>query len=537
MKTAQGGWPAGWRENFWSHHSDQTPWDLVIIGGGITGAGILREAARRGLRAVLVEQGDFASGTSSRSSKLVHGGLRYLATGDWKLTLESVRERQRILEDAPGLVQPQRFLVPIYANSKPRGWEMRAGLTLYDGFARKRLCYHLDAATTLRLNPELNPDGLLGAYSFQDADTDDARLVLRVLRDAQRAGGHALNYVRVEQILKEDDRACGVAVHDRITDQRHELRATAVINATGVWAENFTSQPAHKNQLRPLRGSHLVIPQWRFPLGQGISWQHHQDHRNVFVYPWANVALVGTTDLDHDTPLDEEPRQSLAEAHYLIDAVNQRFPHLKLTADDVISTYSGVRPVVTSGAENPSDESRETALWVEPGLITLCGGKLTTFRVAAQQALAAATPYLPNIAAENPHSPILDPSAEPPVDTRLSTPAMQRLQGLYGHDLEAALTDQNGADDMKLIGPTPHRWCELRWAAQDEAVTSLSDLLLRRTRLGLLLPHGATALLPKIRSYVQQPLGWDDTRWEQECQRYEQHWQHAHAPPYLAEDA
>lgn len=530
MTAIHGGWPRGWREQFWSRHGTDSQWDVVIIGGGISGAGILHEARRRGLRAVLVEQGDFASGTSSRSSKLVHGGLRYLATGDWKLTLESVRERQQLLRDAPGLVQPQRFLVPIYAHGKPRDWEMRVGLGLYDAFARKRLCYRLDAETTQRLNPTLDSTGLLGAYSFQDADTDDVRLVLRVLRDAQRAGGHALNYVRVEELLRENGSVRGVRVHDRVTQQTGTLRAPAVINATGIWAENFTGQAEHKNQLRPLRGSHLLVPQWRFPLGQGISWQHHEDRRNVFVYPWANVTLIGTTDIDHAGALDDEPRHTAEEARYLLEATRQRFPQLGLSAADVISTYAGVRPVVTSGAADPSDESRESALWVEPGLVTLSGGKLTTFRVAAQQVLDAAKPWLAMMHPTSASTPILDTTSPIAVDPRLSDPAMQRLQGLYGGDSSALLERCHGAD-FDTVGPTPHRWCELRLAAEDEAVTSLSDLLLRRTRIGLLVRQGGQSLLPLIRSQVQDSLGWSDSRWDAECQRYAEHWQAVHCPP------
>ncbi len=528
-----GGWPRGWREQFWAQHGADSSWDVVIIGGGISGAGILHEAVRRGLRAVLVEQGDFASGTSSRSSKLVHGGLRYLATGDWKLTLESVRERQQLLQDAPGLVQPQRFLVPIYAHSKPRDWEMRVGLALYDAFAGKRLCYRLDAAAALRLNPALEGTGLLGAYSFQDADTDDARLVLRVLRDAQRAGGHALNYVRVAELLREGARVKGVRVRDRVGNRTCTLRASAVINATGVWAENFTTEAAHKNQLRPLRGSHLIVPQWRFPLGQGISWQHHQDRRNIFVYPWANVTLIGTTDIDHSATLDEEPRHTAEEAHYLLDATRQRFPRLGLSATDVIATYAGVRPVVTSGAADPSDESRESALWVEPGLVTLSGGKLTTFRVAAQQVLDAAAPDLPTMRKAPAGTPILDGTPETAVDNRLSPVAMQRLQELYGGDC-SALLQACSRTDLETVGPSPHRWCELRLAAEEEAVTSLSDLLLRRTRIGLLVPQGGASLLPQIRSRVQEPLGWSDARWEDECSHYVAHWQAVHRPPLSA---
>lgn len=529
--STQGGWPQGWRKSFWESLDASRLWDIVVIGGGISGAGILREAVRMGLSAVLVEQADFSSGTSSRSSKLVHGGLRYLATGDWRLTLESVRERQKLLADAPGLIQPQRLLVPIFAGQKPRSWEMRAGLTLYDGFARKRLCYALSADETARYTPGISTEGLQAAYSFQDADTDDARLVLRVLRDAQCHGGHAMNYVRVQELLREDGKVCGVSVEDRVLAETHALRCKAVINATGVWAEKFTTDAEHKNQIRPLRGSHLLVPQWRFPLGQGVSWQHHEDHRNVFVYPWANMALIGTTDLDHTQDLDCEPAHTADEARYLIDAVNQRFPSLKLTKSDVVSTYSGVRPVISSGHADPSAESRESALWVEPGLITLTGGKLTTFAVSARQALHAAAPYIGMQKPESHHARILDALPQTPPDKRLSPPALERLAGLYGADFPAILDQIDNDAFLEPIGATPHRWLELAEAAAHEAVQHLDDLLLRRTRLGLLLPSGARSFLPRIRALCQSLLGWSDSHWEAEEQRYIQLWKSAYAPP------
>lgn len=526
-----GGWPQDWRDTFWRNHDPDFCWDVVVIGGGISGAGVLREAVRLGLSAVLIEKGDFASGTSSRSSKLVHGGLRYLATGDWRLTLESVRERQKLLKEAPGLIQPQRFLIPIYRNQKPRSWEMRAGLSLYDLFARKKLCYQLSADDTRRFNPGLNTDGLESGYSFQDADTDDVRLVMRVLRDAQSHNGHALNYVEVQNLVRENGKVCGATVKDRVRDTTYRLRCKAVINAAGVWAENFTQSGSSPHKIRPLRGSHLLVPAWRFPLGQGISWQHHDDGRNVFAYPWANVALVGTTDLDHSDNLNNEPRHTPEEARYLIDAVNRRFPNLKLRPSDVISTYAGVRPVISSGQDDPSAESRESALWVEPGLVSLSGGKLTTFAVAARECLQAAAPFLGIPAPKLAGNRILDPVEFIAGDARLSVPNSTRLGAMYGSDFPNILHQTASASAFDTIGPTPHHWVELIEAARHEAVEHLDDLLLRRTRLGILTAHGAQQYLPRIQELCQDVLGWSDNRWQDEEQRYREIWNRSYAPP------
>lgn len=528
-------WPPGWRDAFWAQESSDSggePWDVVVIGGGISGAGVLREAARAGLRAVLLEQQDFAAGTSSRSSKLVHGGLRYLATGDWKLTREAVRERQRLLAEAPGLVNPQRMLVPIYAGGKPRNWEMRIGLRLYDAFAGRRLSYALSPQATAAQAPGLDASGLRQAWSFQDADTDDTRLVLRVLRDARAEGGAALNYARVVGLEQHTDGLQRIDVEDAIQQTRHRLRARVVINASGAWAAQVAQSEQYRGRLRPLRGSHLLVPLWRMPLGPGVSWQHHEDRRNVFVYPWAGVALIGTTDLDHEEDLQQEPRATPAEMRYLLDAVNRRFPRLRLRAADVISTYAGVRPVVSSGAADPSAESRESALWVEPGRVTLCGGKLTTFRVAAQQALEAARPWLPGLGRLDANAPIFRPASgsAPPARGLRDDAARQRLQGLYGAAWSRLLAQADPAE-LRPIGSSPHLWAELRWACAEEAVETLGDLLLRRTRLGLLLPDGAAGVAESIRRIAQPALGWDDARWAREYARYREHWQQYHAPP------
>ena len=264
-------------------------WDVVVIGGGITGAGILLEAARRGLKVLLVEQRDFAWGTSSRSSKLVHGGLRYLKQGQLRLTRDSVRERQRLMQQALGLVDPQSFAFADYRGRKPGRWLFQLGLAIYDRMAGQSARHHYPADEFLMLAPHIDRADLKGGMCYLDAKTDDARLVLRVLQESRSLGGVAINYLRVQQLLRVDDRTDGdvngVRVVDAVSGETHAVRATVVINATGAWADGLRQQQGATAKLRPLRGSHLVLPAWRLPVAQAVSLMHPQDGRPVFVFP------------------------------------------------------------------------------------------------------------------------------------------------------------------------------------------------------------------------------------------------------------
>lgn len=520
-------WGITWRDDVWAQLDH--PWDVIIIGGGITGAGILREAARLGVRVLLVEQRDFGWGTSSRSSKLVHGGLRYLATGQLGLTWASVREREQLLQQGPGLIEPIGFLLATYKGDRPGRWTYAAGLSLYDLMAWRWSHRHYSAAELRMLAPHITPVGLGGGYCYEDAQTDDARLTLRVIREGVADGGAALNYVRAASVLREDDAVVGVRLHDQIADRTADVRARLVINATGAWADSLREQVGAQAVIRPLRGSHLVFSSWRLPLAQAVSFLHPADRRPVFAFPWQGATLVGTTDLDHDGPLDEEPRISPREVAYLMAAVNSQFPSRGLTLDDVIATFAGVRPVIGTGKDDPSKESREHIVWQENGLLTVTGGKLTTFRLIALDVLKHARDHVPELATLDDKAPVFEPVA-PDLPGDLDGITRRRLIGRFGADA-AAVVAAAEPGELAAIPGTQTLWAELRWAARDEGVMHLDDLLLRRVRLGLLLREGGESLLPRFRAICQPELAWDDARWDAEAAAYRALWRAHYALP------
>ena len=531
-------WQKGWREQAWSSLSD--PFDIIIVGGGITGAGILREAARARLRVLLVEQGDFASGTSSRSSKLVHGGLRYLKNAQVKLTIESVRERERLLHEGRGLVSQLCFLAPSYRRDPMPGWLFGAGLALYDLLALKWGHRRYDSYDLRDLCPALCDDGLTGGFRYFDAQTDDARLVLRILQEAVQGGGLALNYTRAASLLRtRNGDVTGVVLGDETPEnagRTMEARASVVINASGAWADELRQQVGARPRLRKLRGSHMVFPAARLPLSRAVSFWHPVDGRAVFAFPWEGVVLIGTTDVDHSEPLTGDPAIGPAEAEYLLQAARTVFPAQELCMEDVQATFSGVRPVIGTGKADPSKESREHVLWSEAGLLTVAGGKLTTFRLMAHAALKAASARLPELKLSRSSRMLDDPSAsgeEPETklsradavqaDHRLHAAARLRLLGRYGADAQTLLSQAEPGEEEAIPG-TQSLWAELRWVACSEAAVHLDDILLRRVRLGLLLPEGGLPWMERIRTIVQPALGWDDARWSSEAAGYASLW-------------
>jgi len=518
-----------WRDEIWSKLDE--PWDIIVVGGGITGAGILREATRLGLKTLLVEQRDFSWGTSSRSSKLVHGGLRYLAEGRVFLTLNSVRERERLVDEGAGLIDPLGFLLATYKGDFPGRWTYAAGLSMYDLLALQWSHRHYSAEDFEMLAPHIAKENLQGGFRYGDAQTDDARLVLRIIFESLAAGGSALNYARAESLLQEEERVVGVLLRDLVGERTHAVRARVVINATGAWADNLREQVGARPRIRPLRGSHLTFPAWRLPLAQAVSFLHPVDHRPVFLFPWEGITLVGTTDLDHEQPLNDEPHITAEEVTYLMEVVEAHFPSLNLTLDDVIGTFAGVRPVIGSGKDDPSKESRDHVVWDEHGLLTVTGGKLTTFRLIALDALKAVSHRLPETPEPSSDMPVLNsvdvplPNTEPLDDTQ-----RRRLLGRYGAEA-VALVKAAAPGELAIIPGTRTLWAELRWAARAEGVIHLDDLLLRRTRLGLLLPQGGADLLDEIRRICQPELGWDDARWEREAVAYTQLWHASYSLP------
>lgn len=495
-------------------------WQLIVVGGGITGAGIVLEAARQGLKVLLVEKHDFAWGTSSRSSKMVHGGLRYMAAGDIKTTRDSVHERERLLKEAPGLVDLMTYAMPHYKKQFPNPFIFNALLWVYDLFSGNKYRKFIKPAEFLKRYPLLRADSFLGATLFADAVTDDSRLVMRVLHEAVRAGACCINYVSADNIHCENDRLTGVALKNQLTQEVIDISAEVVINATGVWVDELRNKIVNEHKIRPSRGSHIVLSAERLPVEDSLTILHPDDQRPIFIYPWYGRTIVGTTDIDQDTIEQDEAGISEKELSYLLKLVQHYFSAAEIVKSDVIASFSGVRPLINSGALSPSKEKRSHSVWENKGLVSVSGGKLTTFRLIAQDALKAAEKYISGFRL-NPYSEhVFSPTAQPENDvSSLSEYTAKRLQGFYGYQFGSVLETINKNEEQQALAAWL-LWGELRWIAANESIQHLDDLLLRRTRVGLLLEQGGLEFEQEVKTICEQELGWDSARWQVELERY-----------------
>ncbi len=522
------------REEIWN--TLQQPWDIMVIGGGITGAGIFNAAARAGLKVLLVEAHDYAFGTSSRSSKLVHGGFRYLKNRQFSVTRESVRERERLLRQAKYLVTPLYFLLPSLGFSRATRQVFRLGVTIYDLLAPKWAHGDLSPKQIHRICPQLTNDRLNAGFYYYDAEVDDARLVLRVIQEGIAAGGTALNYTGAETLLfQQNGQVAGALLRDNAPSgngRTAEVFARVVINATGPWSDELRRQVDQPPRIRKQRGSHLIFPWAKLPLAQAITLLHPRDKRAMFVFPWEGVTVIGTTDLDHPHELEvqhPEPAITTDEVGYILEAVNYLFPDSQLGREDVLSSISGLRPIVTSGENNPSKESRAHTLWNDRGLLTITGGKLTTYRLMAFETLEGCRTVLSGAPIFNKNQPLLDQSPVTKV-IGMDDPTWHRLLGRYGQiaiDLAGACPDE----ELASVEGLPALWAELRWGARQEGVVHLDDLLLRRTRFGLTLPEGGAGQMERIRAVVQSELRWQDPTWQFEEARYRALWKECYSLP------
>ena len=522
--------PPGWRERAWQRLGE--PLDMLVIGGGITGAGILHDAALRGLEVALVERGDFGCGTSSRSSKLIHGGLRYLRKMQLRITRTACRERDLLALSNPHLVWPVRFLYPSYQNDATPGWQVDLGLAMYDHLTPVRHRHEkVEAKQASALVPVLARAGLEFGLLYDDAVADDARLVLAVVSAGVLAGGAALSYTQAEGLLRDaDGRVTGAVIRDLEGGSVREVRAGVVVNATGVWADEVRGMAgALRSRLRPSRGSHLLFPRHRLPLELAVTALAPDDGRPVFSVPHPEGTLVGTTDLFHSGPL-EEPRPSAEEIAYLLRFAQNAFPIARLTARDVSGAFAGVRPVLSSHAETPSEASREEAVWEEKGLVSTAGGKLTTFRATAEKVVNAAVKLLPEDRQETLVPPRTDAVALPwrgdPVELvgslRGQGVAVEIARGLVRRlgalALPAAAT---AAPDTLAPVEEGLDLCaaELAFHLRFGGVVHLEDLLLRRVRLGMWQPRLCLELVPKLRPLLRRTAGWSVARWNAELAR------------------
>lgn len=475
---------------------NKTDWDLVVIGGGITGAGILLEAARLGKKTLLLEQQDFAWGTSSRSSKMVHGGLRYLAQGDVGLTKHSLHERERLLVELPHMVVRFPYIFPIRKGSFPGRIAMTAVLTLYDKLAGMSDHRWIPSDQLLQQYPILSTEGLKGAMRYTDALVDDARLVMRVLHEAALEGGTANNYSQVSAVNPTSE-GFNLTVKDTVTGDAFEFRARQVVNATGAWADILSATNA---KVRPQRGSHIFIPATRMPIHDCLTVMHPDDNRPVFIYPWKGQTCIGTTDLDHRQSVNVEPFCTSQEVDYLLKVANKQLPSVALTRADIISTMAGVRPIISSGTgSDPSKERRDHLVWTGTnGVVSVSGGKLTTFRLIGLDVLHAL--HIIN-------------------DKQLKDAQNNRNLRCFNHQVEdpcelsSPLVQVANHDQLKT---------QVTWILQNEMVQHLDDLMLRRIRAGNMMPNGGAEVLDLIQPLCTQYLAWDEARWQEELVNYQQ---------------
>ena len=521
--------------------------DLLVVGGGITGAAVLRDAASRGLRALLVEREDFAAGTSSRSSKLIHGGFRYIAEGQLAVTREACRERDRLLRLDPHLVTPVPFLFPSYAGGKYPLWQVRAGLFAYAALANFRRTARfrmLDRAEIAAYCPLLRREGLRGAGLYADGQTDDARLVLETIASARRlglrAGTHRADAVSHAEVVEFVRDAAGVLtgarVRDRLDGRVRSVPAAVVLNAAGPAVERVRGlEPGPRApELRPAKGVHLAIPAERVPTSGAVTFEG-EDGRSLFLVPWGEVSLIGTTDAWSDEI--DAPSVTIEEVHYLLDAANAVFPGAGLNTNDIRSVYAGVRPLASEGDADPerppTSVSREHRVWEEAsGLISAVGGKLTTHRAMGEALVDRAVARLPHD--RRPESPRSRTWALPlreagvPVEAlaeslrarfALDARVADQLARVCGAEAEALLL-ATPAEEHRPIGGSRHCAAELRYAWRHECPATLCDLLERRTRLALRAAGQGLPELARLAAVAGEEAGWDEARRAEEMAAY-----------------
>lgn len=526
--------------------------DVLVVGGGITGAGVALDAASRGFRVGLVEQADFASGTSSRSTKLVHGGIRYLPQMDFALVHEALVERANLAANAPHLVRPLPFLVPFYRGlRRPLGMRlpasgrpllpvaMRMGLWLYDNLAGRRVLVRhrrVSVAEALYLWPYLRREGLVQAALYYDARTDDARLTLAVLRTAAGYGARCVNYARVVALVREGGRVAGAEVEDRLEGRHLRVPARWVVNAAGVWAGQVADLAGREHPVRLTlsKGVHLLLPRELVGMGDtALVLPETEDGRLAFLVPWEDLAVLGTTDTPYSGPMDEPPVTDEDVAYLLRHAA--RFLGVELEAQDVVGAYAGLRPLVSAGKRSADISRRHAVVRHEPGFVSVIGGKLTTYRQMAQDAVdviaaehgagggaatgrpaACRTHRLVLVGGEEPESwPALVREA---VRRGLAPALARRLLRRYGSELERLL--ELIREDPSLAEPLApgagRVGAEVVFACRATMPHGLQDLMVRRLRFVAGSPATAAGAAERVAELAARELGWSRERTAEE---------------------
>lgn len=468
--------------------------DLLVIGGGITGAGVARDAAMRGLEIALVEKDDFASGTSSRSSRLIHGGIRYLEHLQLGMVRESVRERETLLRIAPHLVHPLEFTWPVYRGARISRKKLRLALGVYSLLARRVVFPRIHSAdAVLAREPSIQSRELKGGASYTDAATDDSGLTLANILSAQSHGAVTLNHTEALRQISRDKNEWLVKVRDGPSEMDTEVRARVVLNATGPWRLNLERRwPQFRLQRRGSKGAHIALPRDRVGNRGAVTLISPDDGRVMFVLPDRHLTIVGTTDTWTDESPDEV-RASSSDAEYLLNAVAAYFPDARLTESDIVSAWAGIRPLADWDPDkNPSDISREHRITQNgAGLMTVSGGKLTTYRAMAAEIVDQVEREL----------------------GRKPSPCTTSEEELPGRDRAERIAEIAAADPAlaePLIEGLPYTCAELRYAIENEMALTLSDLLMRRTRIAFDLPDHGVRIAPRVVEAVAPSARWSE---------------------------
>ncbi|WP_284037517.1 glycerol-3-phosphate dehydrogenase/oxidase [Neobacillus sp. 114] len=509
--------------------------DILVIGGGITGAGIALDAATRGMSTALVEMQDFAAGTSSRSTKLVHGGLRYLKQFEVKMVAEVGKERAIVYENGPHVTTPEWMLLPMHTGGTFGPFSTSIGLRVYDflaGVKKSERRSMLSAEQTLAKEPLVKKDGLKGAGYYVEYRTDDARLTIEVMKAAVENGATACNYTKVTKLIYKNGKVVGVVGEDQITGEKYEIRAKKIVNAAGPWVDHIREMDKSKKgkTLQLSKGVHLVIDQSRFPLKQAIYFDT-PDGRMVFAIPRDGKAYVGTTDTFYNEDA-VHPQMTKSDRTYIINAINYMFPEVKITEQDIESSWAGVRPLIYEEGKNASEISRKDEIWESnSGLITIAGGKLTGYRKMAETVVdllvdkfqsgegrtlpSCQTRNMPisggNVGGSANFNSYVAKQVQNGTELGLSSKEAEKLTRMYGSNIDSVfnLLKENKDDAVKYKLPLD-LFAKLIYAIEHEMIATPIDFLNRRTGSILFDIQTVRKYKKQVINYMSAKFGWSD---------------------------
>jgi glycerol-3-phosphate dehydrogenase len=518
--------------------------DILVIGGGVTGTCVARDAALRGFSTACVDKNDWAFGTSSRSSKMIHGGIRYLEMFDFKLVFEACRERRQLLLNAPHLVYPQPFTFPIYKGDKNGIFMIESGLLLYDMLAlfrnvQNHKMYMHDKA--MELEDGLDSDRIKAAGVFYDCSTDDARLTLAFALSAMDAGGRCANYIQVVSLLRDGNRLSGARVRDVLSGEEFDIEARVVCNASGAWGDEVCDldEPGAPSKLQLTKGSHIMVPRGRARTKNALPVVSPADDRLMFVIPRGHFSLIGTTDPYYLEDLDH-PFATKEDVEYILEAVNDILPRAHLDMGDIISTYSGLRPLaMQEGGEDvaASSVSREHRIYTSrSGMLTIAGGKLTTARSMAEEMVDMTARKLLKdfgVKAKRPCQTMNNPIIGTPApDTEARVRALSAkltfdddiLNGLFKQGTDAlkvlALIDEDASLAERLAPEIPHIKAQVKFAIEGEMARSVDDFLVRRTEIYYQAADQGLGVAEEIARIMGESLGWDADEGKRQVEAY-----------------